>query len=150
MLCFYVIAVNSLKLWTVHIFFQILLQSLRPKISSCSMVRGADFTLIHFSYVQEAAQSLCHWVTITLVRSHSASCSLAPAHHSPSPFNSKSMRVFPKPKPKLKSSPIELFGLNRWRRHNFSLCYISHCLLVIHAYTPPCTHAHADTHKLPL
>lgn len=105
-----------------------------------------DFTLIRFSYVQEAAQSLCHWVTTTPVRSHSASCSPAPAHHSPSPFNSKSMRVFPKPK--LKSSPIELFGLNRWRRHNFLLCYISHCLLVIHAYTPPCTHAHTYTHTV--
>lgn len=33
------------------------------------------------------------------------------------------------------SPSAKQFGLNRWRRHNFSLCYISHCLLVIHAHT---------------
>lgn len=92
-------------------------------------------------YVQEAAQSLCRWETISI--SPSPLCL-------PAPLSSKSMRVFPKLKPrsKLKTTlpllPLQSFlGLNRWRRHNFLLCYISHCLLATHTHTP---HAHPHTH----
>lgn len=69
----------------------------------------------------------------------------SPLGHSPSGPPAPSAAV-----PSLNQGLFSLpksFGLNRWLRHNFWLCYISHCLLVIQKHTYTDTHTHTHTLK---